>query len=271
MHLHHRDIGEGTPLFCLHGGMGLDHHVFLPWLQDLGAGIRTVLFDFSGNGASRPDLPAEDMSHRAWVDDIESLRRHLGLEQIAVLGHSYGGFLAQEYALLHPERVSRLILANTAPVVDFGEAIVANAQARGTPEQVELAMRILTSPVDGDKEFEDAFRVLLPLYFHRWDPEVGEQLLEGVRYRADAFNVGNGWELPTFDTRDQLGGLDIPTLVLSSSDDWIMPQEHGGRRLAELIPGARHVVLDECGHFAYVEQTQRFVESVRAFVLEASA
>ena len=100
--------------------------------------------------------------------------------------------------------------------------------------------------------------------------DVGRRLLHGVRYRADAFNVGNGRELPAFDTRDRLGSLEVPTLVISGAHDWIMPEEHGGRRLAELIPGARHVVFEESGHFPYVEENPRFADTIAGFLREAS-
>lgn len=269
MHLHYRESGRGEPLFCLHGGMGLDHHIFLPWLEELAPVARVILFDFSGNGASRSDLPPEELSHDVWVEDIETLRQHLGLDRISLLGHSYGGLLAQAYALRHPGRISKLVLSNTAPVVDFGSVIVANAQARGTPAQVEEALRVLTSPAAGDREMEDGFSELLPLYFHQWNAEAGRTLLEGVGFRATAFNAGNGHELGAFDTRERLGELRSPVLVISGGDDWIMPREHGGRRLAELIPGARHVVLEKSGHFPFVEETEAFVDAVATFLKEA--
>ncbi|MFQ5537651.1 MAG: alpha/beta fold hydrolase [Gemmatimonadota bacterium] len=270
MHLQYREYGDGAPLFCLHGGMGLDHHLFQPWLLGLAPDFRVILFDFSGHGGSVPDLAADRMSHDVWVEDIETLRRHLELDRIAVLGHSYGGYLAQEYALRHRERVSRMILANTAPVMDFTPAVMENLHARGTPAQIEAGVRAFTAPVENDARMEEVFRLLLPLYFHHWDADAGRTLLEGVRYRAEAFNAANGGELPAFDTRERLGTLDVPTLVLSGGDDWIMPEPCGGRRLAQGIPGARHVVFRQIGHFPYVEETDHFLAVVRDFLREDS-
>ncbi len=251
--------------------MGLDHHVLLPWMGELGEGVRAVLFDFSGHGASRRGLPPEAMGHDVWVQDIEDLRTHLGLERFVLFGHSYGGLLAQEYAQRYPERLAALILCNTAPVVDFGEVIVANAHRRGTAEQAATVVRALTEPVQTDSEMERLFRTILPLYFHEWDADVGRRLLDGVRYRAAAFMVGNTRGMPSFDVRPWLPDLRVPTFMISGDDDWIMPEEHGGRRLASLIPGSRHEVLTDCGHFSYAERPDAFRDVVRSFLREVAA
>lgn len=264
--LYIREMGTGTPLVCLHGGMGLDHTLFLPWFDAFAKTHRVVLFDFTGNGRSRPDAPDEAMSIAAWVEDVEKVRAGLGLERITILGHSFGGFIAQEYALRHPDRLEAMILANTAPVVDFGAEILANAKARGTPTQVEAVTRGLTTPTPSDPAMAETFAAILPLYFHRWDPEAGAALLEDIVYRHRAFNVGNTREMPGFDTRERLGGIRTQTLVLSGADDWIMPSEYGGRRLAEGIRGARHHVFQESGHFPYIEEPQAFVAEVTAFL-----
>lgn len=251
--------------------MGLDHHLFLPWFEGLGDEPRVVLFDFSGHGGSRREMPADELSHEVWVRDIEALREHLGLDRIAVLGHSHGGLLAQEYALAHPDRVSHLVLASTVPVLDYAGEIIENARARGTPEQAELAARVLGGAVRTDTELRDAFGRLLPLYFHRWDEAKATALLDGLSYRADAFIAGNERGLPGFDTRARLPELDVPTLVISGADDWIMPLEHGGRRLAAAIPGARLVELESSGHFPYVEESEAFFEAVTTFLRETGA
>jgi len=93
------DIGSGTPLLCLHGGMGVDSQTLhVPAILNLSEhGIRVIIPDQRGHGKSSRDNGA-GYTHETWAADVRSLARHLGLSRFALLGHSYGGFLALEYA-----------------------------------------------------------------------------------------------------------------------------------------------------------------------------
>ena len=107
--------GDGPPLMMLHGGPGVDHSYLLPWLSPLSCTHQLVLFDQRGCGRSeRLDDPRE-YTLQNMVEDTEALRRALGLREVVVLGHSFGGLLAQAYALRYPESIAGLILAGTAP------------------------------------------------------------------------------------------------------------------------------------------------------------
>jgi proline iminopeptidase len=240
--------------------MGLDHTCFRPWLDPLGSTHSLVYYDHLGNGRSaRPD-DWDQVTHATWADDADALREHLGFESTVVLGHSYAGFLALEYALRHPDRVRGLVLVCAAPVFDHGEQVLANAEARGTPEQAEGVVEILTRPMRDDEAMRDAFERILPLYFHTWDPDVGGALVADMVYSAAAFNHGNACCLPLTDYRDRLAEIAAPTLVISADDDWIMPAGPGGDRLAAGIPGARYEVIDSCGHFPFVERNEEFLD-----------
>jgi len=119
-------------MLLMHGGLGLDHSAFPPYFDNLGDLLTLIYYDHRGNGRSaRPDS-FEAITHATWVDDADALRAQLGYEQIILFGHSYGGFLAQEYALRYPERLAGLILCCTAPAIDYMPLIQANAAARHT-------------------------------------------------------------------------------------------------------------------------------------------
>ena len=135
-HIFYTSSGTGVPCLVMHGGLGLDH-TYLRGLDMLGDVLHLVYYDHRHNGRSgRP--PIESVTHAQLADDAESLRQHLGLGKVAVLGHSYGGFIALEYALRYPDSVSHLILVDTAPVFDYGEEIMNNAIAKGaTPAMIE--------------------------------------------------------------------------------------------------------------------------------------
>jgi pimeloyl-ACP methyl ester carboxylesterase len=100
----------------MHGGLGFDHTSLHPWLDPLGEEMHLIYYDHRGNGRSgRP--PLETLTFEQFCADADALRAHLGYEKVAVLGYSFGGFIALEYALRYPERLSHLILLDTAPTL----------------------------------------------------------------------------------------------------------------------------------------------------------
>src|SRR5215216_257189 len=114
--LYYREIGQGQPIVVLHGGPDFDSNYLLPDLDRLSDSFRLIYYDQRGRGRSAENVRAEDVTIHSEIQDLESLRRYFKMESLAVLGHSWGGLLAVEYAVRHPDRLSHLILMNSAPV-----------------------------------------------------------------------------------------------------------------------------------------------------------
>src|SRR5712691_6144642 len=135
-HIFYTTSGTGLPCLVMHGGLGLDH-TYLRGLDNFSDVLHLVYYDHRHNGRSgRP--PLESVTHAQLAADAEGLRQSLGVGKVAVLGHSYGGFIALEYALRYPESVSHVILVDTAPAFNYGEDIMHNAMAKGaTPAMLE--------------------------------------------------------------------------------------------------------------------------------------
>src|SRR5687768_4694786 len=113
--LYYREIGQGQPIIILHGGPDFDHSYLLPDMDRLSDSFRLIYYDQRGRGKSAGNVRPEDVTIQSEIEDLEGLRNYSRLESAAVLGHSWGGVLAMEYAIHHPDRVSHLILMNTAP------------------------------------------------------------------------------------------------------------------------------------------------------------
>jgi proline iminopeptidase len=113
--LYVREIGQGRPVIVVHGGPDFDHHYLLPELNRLAGRCRLVFYDQRGRGRSFGGAAPDDATMLSEVDDLDCVRRHLRLDTVAVLGHSWGALVAMEYALAFPEAVSHLVLVNTAP------------------------------------------------------------------------------------------------------------------------------------------------------------
>src|SRR5215467_105222 len=113
--LYVREVGQGQPIIVLHGGPDFDHSYLLPDLDRLAKSFRLIYYDQRGRGKSADQVSPADVTLTSDLDDLDKVRQQSHLESVALLGHSWGAVLALEYALRHPERVSRMILMNPAP------------------------------------------------------------------------------------------------------------------------------------------------------------
>jgi len=264
--VYYTTIGQGRPMLLMHGGSGLDHTYFRPWLDPLSDQLQLVYYDQFGQGRSTRPQSYEDISMASWAEEADALRAHLGLERIILFGHSYGGFIAQEYALRHGEHLAGLILCDTAPALDYPDVIMANAQQRGTPEQVQALIAGLSAPVADDASWQHLWVTILPLYFKTYDPNVAAALDEATHYSARAFNQGMGKVLPSFNTLHRLKEITVPTLVLAGRDDWITPPAQGAGRLHVGLPNSKLIIFEESGHFPFIEENDKFVTTVREWI-----
>ncbi len=256
--------GQGYPLLLMHGGSGLDHTYFRPWLDPLSDIAELIYYDQLGNGRSSRPQSYAGISLETWADEADALRAALGHERIIVLGQSYGGFIAQEYALRHGDHLAGLILCNTAPALDYPDVIAANAQKYGTPEQAQIALGGLSDPsaVPDDAAWRAIWTKILPMYFHHYDPQIGKAMDEETQYSVGAFAHGFAI-LGSFNTLNRLGEISAPTLVIGSRYDWITPPEQGAERLHAAIPNSELVVFENSGHFPFIEEQDAFLSTVR--------
>ena len=259
---------QRLPILFMHGGSGLDHTYFRPWLDSLGDVAHLIYYDQLGNGRSSRPLSYEGIGLDTWADEADALRASLGYERIVLFGHSYGSFIAQEYALRHGEHLRGLILSNTAPALDYPEVLAANAQTYGTPEQAQIALGGLSDPaaVPDDEAWRYIWTTILPMYFHNYDPEIGKAMDEATRYSVGAFAHSFAL-LATFNNLERLGTIATPTLVLGSRHDWITPPQHGPERVHAALPNARLVIFEKSGHFPFIEEHDAYINTVRDWLV----
>ena len=265
---------DAPALLALHGGLGFDHTYFRPVaerpgldaLLDAGSPFSEIVYvDLRGHGRSAPVEDWSTIDFTTLTADIEALRRKLELGQIVLLGHSYGGYLAQAFALRNPEALAGLILCSTAPAFDYVETALQHAAARATPEQLSALMDGFSSPIEGDAHFADLIRAVLPIYFDAAPDTLVEAVAARMQVRAAAFNRGQFELLPAFDVTDQLTRVTTPTLCVGGTADWIAPPQHGPERLAALLPNAELRLLTDCAHFPFLERPAAFAEAVTSW------
>lgn len=261
--LYYETVGHGPPMLVMHGGLGLDHTYFRPWMDQLGDTVEVIYYDHRGNGRSERPADWSGINHETWAADADALRAYLGHEKIVLFGHSYGGFLAMEYATRYGDRLRGLVLSCTTPCMDYPEVIVGNALARSTPEVGEAVVNGLSSLSDKDEDMAALIGTIIPLYFNRPDPEVMAQLGANTHYSGPAFAHAFSTCVPSYSMVGKLGGINVPTLVISGADDWITPTSHGADRITPEIPNAQLAVFERSGHFPFIEETEQFMQVMR--------
>jgi proline iminopeptidase len=249
-------IGQGFPCLVMHGGLGFDHTYLHPWLDPLGDTLQLIYYDHRGNGRSgRPDK--KTMSHAQFAADADALASHLGHEKVVVMGHSYGGFIALEFALRHPDRLSHLILLDTAPALNNLEEIEANALRMGATEEM---MTVLQESWSTDEEMRQRLEIIWPLYFKNYDSDIAARLV-GNCIVSIAGNACEG-EAEAYNVTPRLGEIQIPTLVLVGREDFVCPPSQA-HILCKGIPNSELVIFEDSGHLPYVEEPGLFFDTVR--------
>jgi proline iminopeptidase len=240
--LSYSDIGHGIPLVCLHGGMGVDAgSLHVRGILDLAQlGIRLIIPDQRGHGESERTTQS-DYSHNVWAADVHDLAESLGLQKFALFGHSYGGFLALEYAKRWPESLTHLILVSTSagPVSARAAAVVTDADLR------------------------EHFRSVWPRFFVGDDKHW--ELFESLQFSVDAYTAAFARELPGYDLRRDVASLDVRTLLIVGQSD---PYREHMEWLAAHLPQPTLCTLEGTGHFPFIEAADRFRRCVASFIEE---
>jgi proline iminopeptidase len=262
--------GHGDPLLLMHGGPGLDHGSLTPF-RALADRHTIVLYDHRCNGRST-GAPVTSMTWENLTADAEALREALGFERWAVLGHSFGGHVALEYALRYPERLSRLVLLDTAGDARWSQANAADVLAgRGFGSRtVAVARRFYDGRVP-PKDFVRAALRLVPAYDHRFSfVRLAREMLQGgwrMKTRPEALVFG-GQMMRGWSVMDRLGEIRVPTLVIAGHDDFLFPPESQAL-LAAGIPNARLRIIERAGHNPQSERPAETLAAVADFLAAA--
>ncbi len=273
--LYVREIGDGVPLVVLHGGPDFDHAYLVPDTDRLADVARLVYYDQRGRGRSYSGDRPGTVTISSEVDDLDRVRERVGTDRVALLGHSWGGLLAMEYAVRRPDAVSHLILMNTAPPSRAGALELERARsARRAPDVAERLNAVRSSDAyqRGDVPADTEYHRLLFDGALR-TPELLDRVVDRLRVNCCATGIlaareieqglyADTWFRDDYDLTPELVELDVPTLVLHGDSDFV-PVDLA-RELADVMPRARSVVLADCGHFASIEQPERVLEEVGA-------
>lgn len=235
-----------------------------------------VLYDQLGSGnSSKPSDPSL-WTVELFLAELENVREALGLERVHLLGQSWGGMLAQEYALTEPAGLVSLVLSSTlsSAVLWREESLRLRA---ALPEEVRTALdRHEAAGTTDDPEYERAIFEFLHRHLCRIDPwpPVVEEMLHATNLEVYNTMWGPSEANPTgiladWDVTPRLGEIQVPALVLCGRHDEATPRQ--AETIAAALPDAELVVFEESAHLAPLEETDRYLATVRGFLARAEA
>jgi pimeloyl-ACP methyl ester carboxylesterase len=246
--------GAGTPLVMIHGAQG-DQTMFADLAPALAAKFCVLTFDQRGSGLSeKPDM---GYSIALLADDTAALMDHLDLSAAHVIGVSMGGMIAQELALRHREKLRSVVLGCTTAGGPKAIRIGANVSAAAYS----------TQPMSAEERGTALAEAAFTKGYIARHPEIIPAMVEARRRRPiDPIAFGHRMQAAyAHDAYDRLPQIRCPTLVVTGKDDALISWENS-RILAELIPGARLVLLEPAGHCFWLEQPEQSTQAILRFL-----
>ncbi|MGA9768857.1 MAG: alpha/beta fold hydrolase [Blastocatellia bacterium] len=243
--------GSGPPLLLIMG-LGYTLDMWNRALPAMAERFRTIVFD--NRGVGRSDVPPGPYSIQLMAADARAVIDHAGIDKAHVFGVSMGGMIAQEFALQYPERVKSLVLGCTAcggpKAVPAAPGVFATlmARARMTPEE--------------------AIRAMIPFIYDEATPR--ERIEEDLEIRRRTLASVEGYTaqvqaIIAWQSYNRLSQIAAPTLVIHGETDKLVPPENG-RLIAEMIPGARLMMLPAASHIFVTDQPEASIEATLAFL-----
>ena len=268
----YRVVGSGTdtPLLLLHGGPGVSSHYMNP-LAGVAEDRPVVFYDQLGAGRSdQPDDPTLWTVDR-FVRELDQVRTALGLDEIHILGHSWGTMLAVEYMLTEPDGVHSLVLASPSISVERWSADAELLkQALSEQQQAAIERHEAAGTFDSD-EYQQAMMAYYRLYLSRSDPwpQDIERTFESLNPAIYGFMWGPSeftatGTLKDFERAEALRELNLPILVTIGRHDEITVDT--ARYYQGLAPDAQLVIIEDAAHLTMQDQPEQYVEVVRDFL-----
>ncbi|MFL6602549.1 MAG: proline iminopeptidase-family hydrolase [Steroidobacteraceae bacterium] len=269
-----KQVGTGDiPVLTLHGGPGFNHF-YLECFEDFlpQAGVRFWYYDQLGCGFSDTPDDASLWTLDRYRDEVEQVRRALGLDRFILYGHSWGGMLTLEYALKYPQHLAGIVVSNmTASVAEYVKYAAALVRQLPADAQEVIARHRAT----GDYEAPEYQKVLMEQVYSRhvcrldpW-PEPIQRCFRtmnakiyNVMQGPDEFNITGNFR--HWDIWARLPGIKVPALLIAARYDEMSPEQI--QRMGSLIPNARVAVCPKGSHMALYDDQQAYFDALIPFL-----
>lgn len=261
-------LGDRAVILLVPGGPGGNHTVFNSIQDELLQYGDLILFDPRGCGYSDAS-PAKYCSIEDYIEDIEAIRQYFNLPKMILLGGSYGAMASIGYAIKYNAKVDKLILIAGAPSYRFLDTAKTNLEKRGIPEQIQAAQDLFAGTFKDAEHFKKYYQITSSLYLFNPpnDKSTPPTIKPNIPYNIEITNFGFGNFLRKFNFEAALKNITCETLIIVGEQDWINDPVHA-KYMADNIPHAQLIVLNNCGHFVWVDQRESFFMALNDFLLE---
>ena len=266
--LFYRSMGEGEPIIAVHGGPGLDEGYFHPSLDPLSVKYKLISYDQRGSGRSKGILDTARLTVDQYVEDIEGLRKSLGLKKMHLMGHSFGAFLSLLYASKYPDHLYSIILVGSGAkdTISFPKQNK-TVEERTSKDDTDSINKMVAAGYFNTMEGRSKlFPILWKPYVH--NKENASLIKTSI---CDSFLLVNshvgkslGKSALWSNLNERLIQLTIPVLIIHGDYDPVplSAAETNHRVLKE----SKIVVLKDCGHFPFIERQEEFTKVVEDFL-----
>lgn len=281
-HLFTRKVNEGpVKLLCVHGGPGDNHEDFDNFKAGLaGKGVEVYSYDQLGSyWSDQPDFSKEEnrkyLNIDYFVDELEEVRQKLGLEDFYLLGHSWGGLLAQEYAVKYSQHLKAVIIESMIDNLDkYTVNINREREEMFSPAQVEYMRECEAEENFDDAMYQELVAKLYSVYLIRHPENGSRHVVSTTNTQVYNYFQGNNefmmvGKLTEWDFRDRLGQITLPTLLTVGEFD-TMPLD-AVRRMHKTLKNSRMVVTPDGGHCHHIDNPQAFFSSLYRFISDVEA
>lgn len=270
--IHYVIRGTGPAMIAHSGGPGADARDWDDFAK-IDNFVTLIVLHPRGSGLSGPaDGDAYLLPN--YASDVEALRLHLGLEKPILMGWSHGGIVAQQFAFMYPDSLSKLILFDTSAYFgEFLSDIDGAVQAfKGEPwfeKSYQALKKEWADEYETDEDMARLWNEEIKFYFKKYDEraQAYHERTKDLLIKVAPLKIFNEKEAPTFDLRPNLENIKVPTLVIVGRHDFItnvaMAEE-----MVRCIPNARLEIFEDSGHFASVEEPEKFYRVIKQFVMD---
>jgi proline iminopeptidase len=271
--------GKGEPLLIIPGGPGSPHNYFQPYMDRLADFIQLIYFDAFGRGLSSKAENPSEYSFQNDVDEIEALRNALNLGTVNIYGHSYGGMVAQAYALKYPESVKRLILANTihsAEMWQKGNNDNWNYQLEN--QLPELWHRLDSLRLEGILSTDSVYQKIqgempLSLSFFYDPSNTPDSTYANKSFSLEVYrqiagpdaDIVLGGDLASVDFRGRLNKIMVPTIIIAGRFDRVAIPKYS-IQFKTFMPQAKFIMFEKSGHYPFIEEPELHAKILESFL-----
>lgn len=267
--IHVRTFGKGNPILIINGGPGFSSEGFVPLAEEIaGMGYQAILFDQRGTGLSElSKLDSTTVTMDLMSDDIEAIRKYMKIDQWVILGHSFGGMMANFYASEYPESVEAMIHSSSGGIDLY---LIEEAQ-NGVNE------KLTQNEIDSMQHWRSVYRntgdleakrkytkIMAKAYVYNQNhvPTVAERLMQGDlelnrMVWEDMFRIH-------FDCKKELSSFTAPVLIIQGKQD-VIPMELAF--IADSVfQNSKVVLLDSCGHYGWLDREVTYFSRIKSFL-----